>query len=322
MNEYAVAIITGLIVTGISAAAMWLLIWHFKKEKAKWEQIADDSYARGKDEASETIRMTCDQIEEDKAKLAELSDRDLLIQIMLALGSYGRRLDRMDVKLKSITNYKAYIDDMNAQTHNLSQSFVVLQKNITTTSSVIHGLRQTVQGTSQNIHQLITDLGDLNNLHIKIRNHISALSVVEQTLGHLQNSIADIIAEMNEVITTYDQAPMKKLKAIENKIATLLTSAEAIYGAVSNISDTTEHIKGTIDDSMEEYAYGSLYNRIGDIASKLNDLDYEIRNARSDIDSVKYTVNRTLSDSSYDSIYSKLNDIESGISSIRYKIGS
>lgn len=109
MNEYVIAIVAGLVVAVIAAAAIWIFYMKYKKDREMWKQIAEDSYNRGKDEASEIVRSTCDQIEEDKAKLAELSDRKLLIDIMLALGSYGRRLDRIDAKLKCITNYKAYI---------------------------------------------------------------------------------------------------------------------------------------------------------------------------------------------------------------------
>ena len=95
MSEYVIAIIAVLVVAVIAAVTIWVLQLKYKKDKATWEQIAEDSYNRGKDEVSEILKSTCDQIQEDKAKLLELSDRELLIETMLALGSYGRRIDRM-----------------------------------------------------------------------------------------------------------------------------------------------------------------------------------------------------------------------------------
>ena len=320
MNEYLLAVVVGLVVTSISAFAIWILCLKYKKNKAVWAQIAEDSYIRGKDEASEIIKSTCDQIEDDKNRLSGLSDRELLVETMLALGTYGRRIDRIDEKLKCITNYKAYIDDMNKQTYALSQSFVVLEGNISTTAGVINGLRQTIQETSTHIHKLIVDLSSLTNLHIKIDNHVQTLYGVEENLSYIHGKIAAVVEDMEAVMGTYDQSPMTKLKGIEREIVNLAEVVASIRNDVGSISGATDKIKTAIDDSMEEYTYGSLFYRIADIADKLSSLESEVGSVSSKVYDIKSTVENSLSSYGYDSLYSKLDDISSSVSSIRYKV--
>ena len=246
---------------------------------------------------------------------------------MLALGSYGRRIDRIDSKLKCITNYKTYIDDMNKQTHTLTQSFVVLEGNISTTASVINGLRQTVQETSANIHTLITDLGNLQGLHSTINTHVSSLHGVEESLTYLHGRISEIIENMDEILDTYDQSPMSKLKSIIEDLAELTDAVSSVRSELCNLSDTAEHIQTTVDDAVDEYEYGSLCHRIADITSKFSNLESKIESLESDLSSVsskvydiRNVVERSLSGSGYDSLYGRLDFISSDINSIRSKV--
>ena len=343
MNEYVIAIVAGLVVAVIAAAAIWIFYMKYKKDREMWKQIAEDSYNRGKDEASEIVRSTCDQIEEDKAKLAELSDRKLLIDIMLALGSYGRRLDRIDAKLKCIKNYKAYIDDMTTLTHNLSQRFTVLEDYISRTAAVTDSLRQTISETSDNIHMLINDLGDLKALHTKINGHVYELRCVTTTLETMQERISKVVEDMNTVMEVCNQSPMAKLRSIETEIEALAEVVDMIRAELNSVSSTPGEIKSAIDDSMEEYSYGSLFYRIAavasdvsgaksmisDIESSLSSVSSELESVSSELGDVKSAVQNSSSSSDYYSLSSKLDDIasnmsyiQSSISSIEYKVGS
>lgn len=343
MNEYVIAIVTGLVVSIIAAAAIGIFYLKYIKDKATWKQIAEDSYTRGKDEASEIVRSTCDQIEDDKTKLSELTDRELLIDIMLALGSYGRRIDRIDAKLKCITNYKTYIDEMTALTHNLSQRFTVLEDFISRTAATTNDLRQTVNATSSNIEMLVDALGDLENLHTIISNHVHNLSCVTQTLRTSQERISNVVDDMNTVMEVCNQSPMAKLRSIVTEIEALAEVVDTIRAELNSVSSTTGEIKSAIDDSMEEYSYGSLFYRIAavasdvsgaksmisDIESSLSSVSSELESVSSELGDVKSAVQNSSSSSDYYSLSSKLDDIasnmsyiQSSISSIEYKVGS
>lgn len=319
MNGYISAIIVGVIIAAICAAIIYLLTVRHKEEKQKWEQIAEDNYARGKDEASDIIRETCDKIEEDKEKISQLSDREILVETMLALGSYGRRLDRIETKIQCITNYKAYIDDMNALTQKLTEKFVALDESISNATATILTLRQTIQETSSGIQRLISDLSSLSNLHDVISNHVVNLSQLEQDVKVLQGRVAHVVEEMNAVMTTNDQAPMKKLKLIETEVA-------SIKEALSEVSEVTENIKGKIEESLDEYNYDGLWYKVNEIEQKATDINREVDDACSKIDSVA----RKADDIYYevDGVGSRLSDIErigrvaSDIESIKDKVDS
>lgn len=322
MNEYVIAIITGITMAAIATIAIWILHLKHKKDRAKWEQIAENNYEQGKDEAYKIVRSTCDQIEEDKTKLSELSDRELLIETMLALGSYGRRIDHIDAKLKCITNYRVYIDDMNRKTHTLSQSFSTLEESISTTAAVIDGLQQMIQETSINIHKLIVDLGSLTNLHTKISNHVSDLNGVEEMLSYLHGNISAVVEDMENIMSTYDEPPMVKLSAIQSEIEDLTTVVSSVRGDLENISDTTEKIKSIVADSADEYEYNSLCYRMADLSSKMGNLENEISSTSEKVTDIKATVENSLNHYGYDSLHNKLDDISSSVTSIRYKVNA
>lgn len=295
MDEFVVALITSVIVGGVAAVVICVLTLLHKKEKQRWEKIAEDSYNRGKDDASDIVKSTYDQIESDKEKLCQLTDRELLIETMLALGSYGRRIDRVDEKLKCITNYKAYIDSMNTQTQALSHNFVLLEGNISATSSVITGLRQTVQETSSNIHRLITDLSDLKNLHSTLNNHVESLHKVESSLELLQRKIAYVVDEMDAVMSTCDQSPMKKLKTIETDIGEMNSLIGNLKNNVDNINNTTDDVLsavgsvcGMLSISLNPENNESLYKEIYDAQKYLYDnisyLDTKLNNIKHKLD--------------------------------------
>lgn len=89
------------------AIAVVVMLW--KKDKIRLKEEAEEQYKKGKEEAADIIRMTIDKIQDDKGKLSDMSEKDLMVETMLALGSYGRRLDRIEEKIIAISNYKAFI---------------------------------------------------------------------------------------------------------------------------------------------------------------------------------------------------------------------
>ena len=42
MNEYVIAIVTGMIVAVIATAAIWIFYMKYKKDREMWKQIAED----------------------------------------------------------------------------------------------------------------------------------------------------------------------------------------------------------------------------------------------------------------------------------------
>ena len=326
MEGFVAALITGLVVVCISAVVIWCMLKQHNTEKQRWEQIAVDSFNRGKDEATETMRKTCDRVEEDKIKLSELADRELLIDTMLALAAHGRRLDRIDDKLKCITNYQAYIADMNERTLKLSSSFSVLDNHISNTATVLNDLQQTINETSINLHKLIVDLGSLKNLHFTMNNHVANLQHVERTLSLLQTNIVHVVDVMDEVMSTHDQDPMTKLKAIEDDIVEVLEKIETIRDDVAGLSTTAGSIYTAIDDSVETgiaqiaHQIGEIQSELHDVASDVEDLSEDVSNISDNTRKIREKTDEALDEYDYSSLYSKIGEVDDNVDTILDKV--
>lgn len=308
MDQYILAIITGvcvLVICGITFIIFFLL---FRKERKKWEQFAEEKYIQGKEEGNTIIRNTIDQIEEDKAKLSQMPDRELLVEIMLALGSQGRRLDRVEDKTKCIVDYQKYINDMNTLSHKLSLGFVALENNISLTDSSITNLRQTVQGSSSDISCLIEALGDLKKLLSEFEHHTNRIKRIEQQIRVFEEEITTVMDEMEKVMSQNNQSPMAKLWKIEAAIETLATNISSLDDTLDDLSRKTTGIEENLGD-YNDWRYGnSLHARI----SRIDEI----------IENINESVDETLKHSGRNSLISKMDSISSDLWSLRNNLDS
>lgn len=289
MGEYGYAVITGLIIICLCTVIICVLMIRQREERQKWKKIAADNYARGQDEASELLKATCDKIEQERQRLEEQSEKDLLVEIMLALGSYGRRLDRIDGKLRCISSYKTYIDDMNSRTQKLTQSFIALDSSVSATASAVSGLRKTIQQTGSEIQTLISQLSGMEELGQAVSGYSSELNQVELTLEYLQEKVASIVEEMKTVTVAYDQSPMKKLNTIEMEITGLNLLANSIRDTVSGLSEASEKLETKLRESADDSGFAA-------VSAKLDALSGEVGSVRSAVSDIQGRVDRLAED--------------------------
>ena len=289
MGEYGYAVITGLIIICLCTVIICVLMIRQREERQKWKKIAADNYARGQDEASELLKATCDKIEQERQRLEEQSEKDLLVEIMLALGSYGRRLDRIDGKLRCISSYKTYIDDMNSRTQKLTQSFIALDSSVSATASAVSGLRKTIQQTGSEIQTLISQLSGMEELGQAVSGYSSELNQVELTLEYLQEKVASIVEEMKTVTVAYDQSPMKKLNTIEMEITGLNLLANSIRDTVSGLSEASEKLETKLRESADDSGFAV-------VSAKLDALSGEVGSVRSAVSDIQGRVDRLAED--------------------------
>lgn len=193
----------------------------YEKEIRRLQKAAEDSYTRGRDEASELLRRTCDKIEEERGNLEICSDRELMIRIMLSMGSFGRRMDRIEEKLEVITHYKDYLEDMHTKVRSLSQSYILLEKDIAAVSAMIHRLQNAIGDTANGITNLLEEVADIATVRHTVSEYITQLSDISGKLEELHIRTASVTENMAQVMDTCDQSPMKKLKTIEIEITGL-----------------------------------------------------------------------------------------------------
>lgn len=324
MDKTLLLIIIGIFV--LLAISLTVTIIVFVKSRKKWKEVSYNQYLKGKEEgkteAVSIINATINSIESDRNKLNQMSEKELMVSTMMALASYGRRLDETNERLLSITDYKVYISEMNKQMQNISNMYVSLQNTVKTAENslndsfdssriklnetadssrqAIESFNKTANAASENINILnsrLTNVGDIKQRVDEINTDLS------QSLGlltSLQMQSSSIMSEMNEMLESYGQSPIAKLDQINANIDILR----------DRISELYEKFK---------YVDSSDLERLEDL-EKLE----EIRSHVEDIyDKIEYVSSSDLRDLSYLSRLSdldKLDDIESKLSSIESRL--
>jgi hypothetical protein len=242
MGEFTTALITGLMITLIAAVIIFFLILRHMRDQRKWERIAEDNYLLGKDEASDLLRQTCDKIAEDRQLLAGRSERAILTEILLTLDSQNRRMDRMDDKLKCISHYKTYLADVGSKTQTLSQSFAVLEKDLSLASASVEGLEQIIGNAALQLENLLTKLSGMDQLQQAVSNYASQLSRITLTLEYLQEQTAAIVSNMENVMETHDQSPAKRLKTVEMEITGLSLLVTSLHESLEEMTASAKEL--------------------------------------------------------------------------------
>lgn len=239
MREFIPALVTGLVMALIGCVLFSVQTIRHMRQQRKWEQIAEDNYLLGKDEAADLLRQTCDKIAEDRELLAGYSERALLTQILLTLDGQSRRMDRMDDKLKCISHYKTYLADVNGKSQKLAQGFTVLDQELQAASAAMDQLQQNVELTKSRLEALVDALSGMGKLHQSVSSYASQLSNIELTLEYLQEKTAAIVADMDSVMSTFEQSPAKRLKTVEMEITGLSLLVNSLHDSVAELSAAT-----------------------------------------------------------------------------------
>ncbi|MBE5866117.1 MAG: hypothetical protein E7292_07890 [Lachnospiraceae bacterium] len=308
--EYIIIIVSILLV-----AAIILIIvgaFKYKKDKEKWSIEAEDSFKRGKEEAADFIRMTMDKVQEDKTKLEAMSEKELLVETMLVLGGYGRRLDRMEEKMQSLINYKAYSEEMNKQINILTGSSVSLQNSISEVGNYVTSVKQMLQEATSSVRGLNNSLGDVGNVANRVEALSDTLNGLLQDLDMIKTETSHIVKGMYDLFNSYGEGPGQRLQDIDENVSGIKSSMEnveeliesvrytvdGINGDVESIKSTVtgvDEIKSIVQSNLDSCGYDSIHTKVDDISSEIS--------------SIKSRVEESLDKFGYDSLYNKIEEL-------------
>lgn len=320
----------------ILSIALTVTIILFVKSRNKWKQTSENQYIKGKEdgktEAISVINSTINKIEDDKDKLNQMSEKQLMVSTMMALAGYGRRLDETNARLDTIVDYKSYILEMNKQMQVLSETYDNLQNTVKTAESSLNDtisssqtkLKEAVESSKQSIESFdkITDSAteSVNVLNSRLSNvgivsqRIDEINVdLSQSLDllrSLQMKSSSIMSEMDGLLKSYGESPIAKLDQIKSNMSDMLDRVEKINKKFKNVDESDLERLSDIRSKIEE-----LYDKFEYVDA--NDLD-----KIDDIDSKLLTIESKLSDieSNMSGIESNVSDLESKISDISYRI--
>lgn len=339
-----------IIIFGLLLIALVVTIIVFVKSRNKWMLNSQNQYLKGKEdgktEAISIINATINSIENDKNKLNQMSEKELMVSTMMALASYGRRLDETNARLQSINDYKIYISEMNKQMQALSCSYENLQNTVKTAEaslaeSIMNSqtrLNETVDSSrksiesfnatatvvSGNIDTLNSRLSTVGDIRQRIDVINSDLNQSLELLRSLQIQSSSIMSEMNEMLESYGQSPIAKLDAINHNVSVIFDWVEETHRRFKELYDKFEDVDESDLSDLEKIE--EIYDGIRRLCEKfeyvntsdLQDL-YKIDNIESTVSNIESKLNCSELDSIYD-INSKLSDVDSKLSDIESKL--
>lgn len=273
------------------AVGVVLIIQFFKhkREKLEWEREAQEKCSQLNSELNEYIRNTYDNISDNSKDYENKSEREILMDVIMALATYGRRIDRIDDKLDGIYNYKSYIDSMNSQAQKVAEFYVALSSKTTEIESVIANCRNTIHNVSRDINELNQHFGNTINLEKDIRDCVRWMDENTPRVNWLIVQTNRILQDLEKVVSTWDSSPATKLKNIETitektnvlvRDSLAYTGSNSIYSKFEMLNKNLVELKShlsKIEKAVDEYGYNSLYSKIDEIKSEIDDLKtYEV----------------------------------------------
>lgn len=282
-------------------ATLVLLFLKYVNDKTRWKEEAEERFKAGKEEAASIIRMTMDQIQTDRGKFVGMSEKELMVETMMALGSYGRRIDRIEDKIECISNYKEHINEIKIQIKAITNNCDILRDDITNANSSVGTFRQITQDATADVRQLNENLSNIADIKRKVDLLVENINRTVYMLENMYEQISDIAKNTNEVLDTYGDAPMVKLNSIETMLEDVKDLIDDVDDEIDNVNNELNDVKNKVGDALDQYSSYSLFSRLESV--------------QNDLESVKDKINESLDQYGYSSLYRKIEEVGEKIES-------
>ncbi len=257
-----------------------VLVFKYKKDKEKWIRNSEESFNRGKETAADIVRMTMDRVQEDKKRFIEMDFRDLQVEMMLALCSYGRRMDRIEEKIQSVVNLKVYMAEINKQLNTFTDNTIQLQRMVDEIGTVATSVRGIVQEAGGSVRQLNASMGAVGNISTEMELLMENVSKHINGLEEIVENASDIECKINQMFDSYADGPMERL--------------EKLISLVGELGSDVDSIRNTVNDSFDKYGCDNVYSKLGNldwslsgIEGQLSDIKSAVARVQSDVSSLK-----------------------------------
>ena len=220
-----------------------------------------------------------DKIQDDKIKLKEMSDRELMTETLIALAGYGRRLDRIEEKLQGVYNYKAYTEGLAKQIKSISDLAIGLTENISGSLETVVGFKQLVNIARMDVDKLNTSIHDVENVKERIyslvenvNNSVDELSTLNEKMTVIETKIQGIyeykkyldeIVELVNKVKTLSDILGTSIANNDNRIKSFNQTVQTAYNSVDRLNDSLSDVE-------------SLKIKIASVVDNINKSIYEI----------------------------------------------
>lgn len=234
-------------------------------EKLKKEIAAQHSAQLSmiRQECSQQIRQMQEYIETRKDILFKMSDKELLVNVMLALEGYSKRFERLE--------------------HDLSYNQITdkIEKMSSDVVKAVDSYEESLNSHIEDIHKAVSSKVDDLNIINQINDIKTNTSAIENTVESLKNIIIEDSNELNSISSIVediqsDVGDIASNLSYYSRFDDLDSKIETISSEVSSVHSDVDDIKTSVSD---KYSYDSL-------ASSIDSISSDVSSIRSDIDSI------------------------------------
>ena len=251
-------------------------IFNTKKIQEEWQKKVEESYKQGKQDAENGFNNLLNAVTKDKETWNSLTEKELLIEIMLALKFNNNNVESLNNKISYIQNYKDIFKELNNNIDVLKKSEESLNNNIETENAKILEFKELINNVMQKINDIDTTLKDIINIKDNINNVIRDINDSIPKLKETNEKINNIAKETNDIIKTYSDSPAEILKEIYDKTDTALSEYDSfsLYSKIEGLKSELSNLNSKLDTSLNPYGFDSLYSTLSNIESKIDSINF------------------------------------------------
>ena len=275
-------------------------IFNTKKLQEEWQKKVEESYNQGKKDTEKEFNNLLNAVTKDKEYWNSLSEKELLIEMMLALKFNNNNVENLNNKILYIQKYKDIFKELNYNMDSLKKTEDLLNLNIENEKNQIIEFENLIKNVMSKVNDIDSTLKEIINIKDNINKVIKDINTAIPKLNEISSQIDKMATDINDTIETYSDSPAEILSKLKEQINELYNNF------IDNENYDVETIKYKLDNiySKTDSASYSLFSKIDDLKNELSDLNSKLNNS--------------LDPYAYDSLYSKIQDLESKLDTINF----
>ena len=229
------------------AGYIWLLRRNRQAEAARWKRLADQKYKEGRNEASQILRSAVDQISDDKARMASLSDRELMTEALLALSGLGRRMDRIEDSIRLFSQFDDLTQSLTQQADEISQNAALLSQQVTQAQNAAASFQSAVADTGEAVYSLSDSTHSMEGLLQDVSRQLQETDALKTRFSELQDQMDTVLDRMNRTLKVSAENPAAAISQMDGRISAVYNQLQNLSEGLNLMAESLEGVQDTLD---------------------------------------------------------------------------
>ena len=229
-----------------------------------------------------------EHINAEKKELLGLSEKELMVRAVMALGGYGGRLDRIEAQSRRLlqdvcTEMKVILEN---ESRTILERFHgdidTLRREVKSAENEIRTTRVTaIDGFKAEVSTLKADIQTVGEETVRAIEEAGIESLSEE----LETIRFDVQEIKNSIDDPYHSSGLReRVNSISDDIDSIQSTIDDIESEIDSMKSDVSDIKNSVTDS---YSYNGLYEKVNSIGSEIEDIKSDISSIRYDISDIK-----------------------------------